>query len=81
MCCSRDSSRKRRVLEDLLQLVFVKIVDESGNMVWETKSKGGQIVWPVSNLSGIRVVSGVYIVYASSTDGEQRALTKILVIN
>ena len=50
-------------------------------MVWETKSKGGQIVWPVSNLSGIRVVSGVYIVYASSTDGEQIALTKILVIN
>jgi hypothetical protein len=50
-------------------------------MVWETKSKGGQIVWPVSNLSGIRVASGVYIVYASSTDGEQRALTKILVIN
>ena len=65
----------------LIDNSIVKIVDESGNMVWETKSKGGQIVWPVSNLSGIRVVSGVYIVYASSTDGEQIALTKILVIN
>ena len=65
----------------LIDNSIVKIVDESGNMVWETKSKGGQIVWPVSNLSGIRVASGVYVVYASSTDGEQIALTKILVIN
>ncbi len=65
----------------LIDNSIVKIVDESGNMVWETKSKGGQIVWPVSNLSGIRVASGVYVVYASSTDGVQNVLTKILVIN
>lgn len=60
---------------------IVKIVDESGSMVWETKSTGGQIAWPVTNLAGNRAVSGVYVVYATSTDGEQRALTKILVVN
>ena len=59
----------------------VKITDISGNMVWETKSTGGQIEWPVSNFSVARVSSGVYTVYASSTDGEFRALTKILVVN
>lgn len=65
----------------LIDNSIVKIVDEAGNMVWETKSNGGQIEWPVATLSGSRVVSGVYIVYATSTDGEQKALTKILVIN
>lgn len=59
----------------------VKIVDEAGNLAWETKSKGGQIEWPVTNFSGTRVASGVYIVYASTTDGESKALTKILVVN
>lgn len=65
----------------LIDNSIVKIVDESGNLVWETKSKGGQIAWPVTTLSGNRVTSGVYVVYATSTDGEQRALTKVLVVN
>lgn len=60
---------------------IVKITDESGNLVWETKSTGGQIEWPVKTLSGNRVTSGVYVVYASTTDGELKALTKVLVVN
>ena len=65
----------------LIDNSVVKIVDQNGNLVWETKSQGGQIEWPVKTLSGNRVSSGVYIVYASSTDGEQKAVSKILVIN
>ena len=59
----------------------VKITDESGNIVWETKSSGGQIEWNVSTFSGARVKSGVYIVYASTSTADQKAVTKILVIN
>jgi len=59
----------------------VKITDESGNLVWEAKSQGGQLEWPVKTLSGNRVTSGVYVVYATTTDGELRALTKVLVVN
>ena len=65
----------------LIDNSIVKIVDQNGNLVWETKSQGGQIEWPVKTLSGNRVASGVYIVYATSTNGEQRAVSKILVIN
>jgi hypothetical protein len=65
----------------LIDNSVVKIVDESGNLVWETKSQGGQIEWPLKNLSSNRVSSGVYIVYATTTDGEQRAVSKVLVIN
>jgi hypothetical protein len=59
----------------------VKITDESGNLVWETKSQGGQIEWPVKTLSGERVSTGVYIVYAQTTTAELKALTKVLVVN
>jgi ligand-binding sensor domain-containing protein len=65
----------------LLDNSVVKITDESGNLVWETKSQGGQIEWPVKNLSGNRAASGVYVIYASTTNGELKTLTKVLVVN
>jgi hypothetical protein len=59
----------------------VKITDESGNLVWETKSEGGQIEWPVKNLSGAKVATGVYIIYAATTTAELKAVSKVLVVN
>lgn len=69
------------LVRGLMDNSSVKIVDAAGNLAWETKSQGGQIEWPVTNFSGNRVAPGVYVVYASTTDGESKALTKILVIN
>lgn len=68
-------------VKGLIDNSVVKIVDESGNLVWETKSIGGQVAWPITTLAGNRVATGVYIVYATSTDGVQQAITKIVVIN
>jgi ligand-binding sensor domain-containing protein len=59
----------------------VKITDESGNLVWEAKSQGGQVEWNLKNLSGSRATSGVYVVYAMSTTGEIKCLTKVLLVN
>lgn len=69
------------LIRGLMDNSIVKITDESGNMVWETKSTGGQIEWPIQTFAGNRVTSGVYVVYASTTNGEFKAATKILVIN
>lgn len=68
-------------IKGLVDNSVVKITDESGNLVWEAKSTGGQIEWPVKTLSGNRVTSGVYLVYAATTNGELKALTKVLVVN
>ena len=65
----------------LIDNSIVKIADESGNIVWETKSHGGQVEWGLNSFSGNRVAPGVYLVYTTSTDAEQKAVTKILVIN
>ncbi|MBL7931586.1 MAG: hypothetical protein JNL60_06785, partial [Bacteroidia bacterium] len=69
------------LIRGLMDNSIVKITDESGNMVWETKSTGGQIEWPLQTFAAARVTSGVYVVYASTTNGEFKAATKILVIN
>jgi len=68
-------------IRGLVSNSIVKIGDESGSLVWETKSAGGQVEWPLTTLSGSRVTSGVYLVHAATTDGEFRAVAKILVIN
>jgi hypothetical protein len=69
------------LVRGLLDNSIVKITDSAGNMVWETKSTGGQIEWPVTNLGGERVTTGVYLVYASTADGGVKTVTKVLVVN
>lgn len=68
-------------IRGLVDNSVVKITDESGNLVWETKSQGGQVEWPVKNLSGARAASGVYIIYAAIPTAELKAVTKVLIIN
>jgi len=65
----------------------IKILDVSGNLVFESNavegqsSDGGKIVWNKTNLLGIKVASGVYIVLMYSKEGKQTSSTKIAIIN
>lgn len=68
-------------IKGLIDETILKITDVNGNVVWETKSEGGQVEWNLRTLNGKRVNSGVYLVYAATADGAQKAVTKILVIN
>lgn len=65
----------------LIDEATVKITDVAGNLVWESKSQGGQLEWDLKNFSGSRVTSGVYLIYGSSANGEKSATAKLLVIN
>jgi hypothetical protein len=58
----------------------VKITDLTGNMVFEGESLGGQITWDGRERSGNPVVSGVYLVFASTADKSAKAVTKILIV-
>lgn len=44
----------------------VKITDISGNLIFETKSLGGQAIWDGTDFRGNRVGSGVYIALCSN---------------
>lgn len=65
----------------LMENTTVKITDIAGNLVYETKSVGGQATWDGKNLRGRRVATGVYLILCSDSSGEQTATTKVLFVN
>ncbi len=69
------------LIKGMINGAIVKITDVAGNIVYETKAEGGQAIWNAKNFKGERVASGVYLALCATSDGEQKAITKILVIN
>ena len=59
----------------------VRITDVSGNLVYQTMSNGGSILWDGNRLTGERVQSGVYLVWSARSEGKGKNVAKILVIN
>lgn len=58
----------------------VKITDVSGNLVYRTTSLGGQAIWNAADMSGNRVATGVYLIFASDREGLYKCNTKVLVV-
>jgi hypothetical protein len=56
----------------------VRITDIDGKLVYSTKAFGGQAVWNGRDYTGHRPQSGVYLVFASSSDGSQTYTGKIV---
>ncbi len=64
----------------LIKDADVKITDISGNLVYQTRTLGGQAVWNGCNANGRRVSTGVYLVFCSNDDGSKTHVTKLLFI-
>lgn len=69
------------VVSGLMENSLVKITDLNGNLVFETRSLGGQAVWNGKNLMNERVATGVYLVFCSTEDGLQTHVTKLMFIH
>ncbi|MCD6017184.1 MAG: hypothetical protein K0S53_305 [Bacteroidetes bacterium] len=65
----------------LIDEADVKITDVAGNLIWSTKSQGGQVAWNLQSFSGTKAASGVYMIYCSSANGDKSATAKLLIIN
>jgi sugar lactone lactonase YvrE len=62
----------------------VKITDVAGNLFYEGKSLGGQAVWNGRDYLGRRAASGVYIIFATSSetfDAPDAIITKVVILN
>lgn len=68
-------------IKGLINNASVKITDSYGNLVYETRSEGGQAVWDGRDFNGKRAATGVYLVFVTNADGSQKVATKILFIN
>ena len=69
------------VVKGLLEDTDVKITDISGDLVYKTKSLGGQAIWDGRNLNGKRCKTGVYLVFLTDKTGEKTKITKLLFIH
>lgn len=58
----------------------VKITDVSGNLIYQAKSVGGQLIWNCRNHRGSRVATGIYLIIAASPDGGESVVSKVMVI-
>lgn len=66
-------------IEGLISDINVKISDVAGNIVFETTSTGAVALWNMKDFNGNRVSTGVYLIYATSLDGAETALSKIFI--
>lgn len=58
----------------------VKIADVEGNLVYESTSQGGTVIWDTYSFSGRKVQSGVYLIFISSQDGAEKTVKKLMII-
>ncbi|MFD2600806.1 type IX secretion system anionic LPS delivery protein PorZ [Flavobacterium suzhouense] len=58
----------------------VKITDIEGNLVYETTSEGGTVLWDTRAFGKYKVASGVYMIFISSEDGTQTKVKKVMII-
>lgn len=68
-------------IRGLMDETVVKVTDLNSNLIWETKSLGGQVQWNLKTIQGKKVAPGVYMATASLSDGSVYCMTKILVLN
>ena len=76
----RPEYRDKVTITGLMDNSIVKITDLNGNLVYQTKSLGGQAIWNCRNTKGVRVASGVYLVLSATEDSKESVVTKIAVI-
>ncbi|MCS6991161.1 MAG: hypothetical protein NZL95_04795 [Chitinophagales bacterium] len=59
----------------------VRITDAVGNLVYQTRALGSQVIWDGKGLNGRRVRTGVYYVLTAEPDGTGTCTARLLIIN
>ena len=67
-------------LTGLINNANVKITDIEGNLVFETTSEGGTLLWDLTAFGKHKVASGVYLILIANEDGTETKVTKVMVV-
>jgi len=68
-------------IKGLVSNADIKITDVSGNLIYATRAEGGQAIWSGKSFDGRKASTGVYLVFATDDEGNEKIVTKILFIN
>ncbi len=60
---------------------YVKITNIDGKLIREIETNGGTASWDLLDYNNQKVNSGVYVVFTSSPDGQEKYVGKIAVVN
>lgn len=64
-------------ISGLIDNSTIKITDINGYLINELKSQGGQVLWDGNNFEGRRASTGVYLVFVSANDENQKLQTEV----
>lgn len=73
----RSGYNGKIAISGLLDNTTVKITDVNGTLINEIKSQGGQVLWDGNNFKGRRASTGVYLVFLSGEDENQKLQTEV----
>ncbi|MDR1161671.1 MAG: hypothetical protein LBK45_04970 [Tannerellaceae bacterium] len=76
----RPAFNQKVIITGLMENSNVKITDVKGNLIYQTKSVGGQISWDCRSKSSQYVAAGVYLVIAATPEAKESVVTKIAVV-
>ncbi len=68
-------------IRGLADHALVKIAELNGTLVYQTRALGSQAIWDGHNYKGQKVASGVYLVIARDDSGNEKLVTKIVIIS
>ncbi len=68
-------------IKGLVSNSLVRITTVNGAFVTQLISEGGQAVWDCTDINGVKVQPGVYLIFTSTKQGTDKFATKILIQN
>lgn len=67
-------------IKNIAANALVKITELNGRLVYQTRSLGGQAIWNRLNYKNEKIAAGVYLVFIKDEMGEEKLVTKIVMI-
>ncbi|AXG73927.1 T9SS C-terminal target domain-containing protein [Flavobacterium arcticum] len=67
-------------ISGLIDNANIKITDIEGNLVYETTSEGGTVLWDTRAFGRYKVASGVYMIFIASEDATETKVKKVMII-
>ena len=61
----------------LMENSEVRVTTLNGELIYHGLSNGGTFIWDGKSVSGRRVASGIYLIFATTSDGTEKMVSKI----
>ncbi len=75
------STENNLTIDNLPKGTIINITDVSGNMVNKLIAESSSVMWDLTDFSGAKVTSNIYLLYFLNSNGTDKTIQKILLTN